>query len=93
MSAVAPGNPLQPKPYFACRGRGFGKAGGEEAVTVVSQEAPVAVVPNQNKNETASAPALPARDFTESFDGSVRLQFGNACAIQDDKMRAEKNTR
>ena len=40
MSAVAPGNPLHPKPYFACIGRGTGKAGGEDAVTLASQGAP-----------------------------------------------------
>jgi hypothetical protein len=39
-------------------GRGFGKLGGEEAVTVFSQDAPEAMVLDQGSNETRSAAVL-----------------------------------
>jgi hypothetical protein len=55
ISAVAPGKPLQPKPYFACIGRGFGNEGGNEAVRVDSQDSAAQTVIAES-NRTASNP-------------------------------------
>jgi hypothetical protein len=65
ISAVAPGKPLQPKPYFACIGRGFGNDGGEEAVRVDSHDS-AAQTALAASNRTASIPLRTIIIFTKN---------------------------
>ena len=51
-------------------GRGFGKLGAEEAVTVFSQDAAEAVAPNQGSNKMRSRAQ---GRFTKKSDGLRRL--------------------
>jgi hypothetical protein len=50
----------------------LGKLGAEEAVTVFSHDAAVAIVLKPNSNETIS-PAAPEQRFTRKWDERCRL--------------------
>src|SRR5437764_5608395 len=54
-SPKPPVSPLQPKRYFACRGRGPGKERGDEGVRVDSQFAARAVQAKRMSDEKTSA--------------------------------------
>src|SRR5687767_14767785 len=89
ISAVAPGNPLHPKPYRACMGRGFGKLGGVVAVTVFSQEAPEAAVARPHSSEIKRS-AVRERSLTTNSDERGRLRFNNAGIISGKKCGHKK---
>jgi hypothetical protein len=70
-------------------GRGFGKLGAEEAVSVFSHDAPDAMAAGESSRETTSAP-VPARALTENSDEGRRLEFENACFIPEKRGGHEK---
>jgi hypothetical protein len=63
-------------------GRGFGKLGGEVAVTVFSHDAADAPAARPHRSETIRV-AVPGWRLTENSDERGRLRFKNASVMSD----------